>query len=373
MFKKGLLLTIIFLLIFCITGFASDYTYTQESGAGFFVSTADKSDALEDSNELRQIVNDLGTLLGHSKMDGLYPKDLTTGGYLGRLNFGLDTSKPVVPVVNDMYLATDTVKVYRCFTAGNWVEVYPSTIENNVIKTGAFTAGKIVKINNATGIIEQGTNTDTDVADAVTKKHSQNTDTDLDATFEATFIKKADAVNVLSDITSAGADIEDAVTKKHAQNADTALGTQTQDLDMGTHKIVNVVEPVAPQDAATKNYADSHCELSMDQSPMLADDLDLNCQNIKIYTNLDLDHSYSGLTDVYPVGESVVYGDLLYFDWTDKEWKKTDADAATTMPGLRIALEDKIDGQNCIMLVMGYIRDDDWNFTGAMVYASVTP
>jgi len=47
---------------------------------------------------------------------------------------------------------------------------------DEVIKTGDFTAGRIAKINNATGIIEQGTNTDTDVADAVTKKHTQGTD-----------------------------------------------------------------------------------------------------------------------------------------------------------------------------------------------------
>lgn len=46
-----------------------------------------------------------------------------------------------------------------------------------VVKTApAMTAGKMVK-SNADGIVEDGTNTDTDVADAVTKKHSQNTDT----------------------------------------------------------------------------------------------------------------------------------------------------------------------------------------------------
>ncbi|MBA7544280.1 hypothetical protein ES705_36632 [subsurface metagenome] len=42
------------------------------------------------------------------------------------------------------------------------------------------------------------------------------------------------------------------------------------------------------------------------------------------------------------------------------------------MPGLRIALDSKADGQTCLMLVKGYIRDDDWDFTGAMVYASAT-
>jgi len=67
----------------------------------------------------------------------------------------------------------------------------------------------------------------TDIADAVTKKHTQNTDTDLDDTFEATFIKKTDTVNVLSDITSAGAEIEDAVTHKDLSNNPHAV-TKTQ-------------------------------------------------------------------------------------------------------------------------------------------------
>lgn len=120
----GIILSVI-LLVFSINGFTANYKYTQESGANFYVGIADKADALEDTNQVRQILDDLGNLLGHSKRDDLYPKDGTTGGYLGRLNYGLDSSKPAVPVINDMYLATDTVKVYRCFVTGNWVEVYP--------------------------------------------------------------------------------------------------------------------------------------------------------------------------------------------------------------------------------------------------------
>jgi len=60
-----------------------------------------------------------------------------------------------------------------------------------------------------------------------------------------------------TDITSSGTEIEDAVSKKHTQGADTTLGTQTQDLDMGTHKIIGVVDPVNAQDAATKNYVEN--------------------------------------------------------------------------------------------------------------------
>ena len=275
MFKKriwfGIILSII-LMVFSLNGFTAYYKYTQESGTNFYVGTDDKSDALEDTNEVRQILDDLGNLLGHSKRDDLYPKNGTTEGYLGRLNYGVDASKPAVPVVNDMYLATDTVKVYRCFVAGNWVQVYPGTIENNVIKIGDFPAGQNVIINNASGIIQQGTNTDTEIANAVTYSHRHNTDT-----------------------------------------------------------------------------------------------------NMNLANALTNDHSYSGLEDSQLVGETVAFGQLLYFNWTDKEWKKAKADVAGTTPGSRIALEAKNDGQACLMLVKGYIRDDSaFDFAGAMVYVSAT-
>ena len=71
---------------------------------------------------------------------------------------------------------------------------------------------------------------------AITNDHAANADTDLDATFEATFVKKADTVNVLSDITSTGANIEDAVTKKHAA---TLIGTKTIDeTDIANTKVI---------------------------------------------------------------------------------------------------------------------------------------
>jgi len=80
----GIILIAVF-LICSLTGFAQ-YKYTQQSGLGFFVSEADKADALEDTNEVRQILDDLGYLLGHTKRDGLYPADKTTGGSLTVFN-----------------------------------------------------------------------------------------------------------------------------------------------------------------------------------------------------------------------------------------------------------------------------------------------
>ena len=88
----GIILSII-LLVFTINGFAVDYyKFTQESGTLFYVSAADKSDALEDTNELRQIVSDLGALLVHSKKNNLYPKDTTTGGTIQIPEAGLKFS-----------------------------------------------------------------------------------------------------------------------------------------------------------------------------------------------------------------------------------------------------------------------------------------
>lgn len=49
-----------------------------------------------------------------------------------------------------------------------------------VAEASALTVGQMVKVN-ADKIIEDGSNTDTEVADAVTKKHSQNTDTGSDS------------------------------------------------------------------------------------------------------------------------------------------------------------------------------------------------
>jgi hypothetical protein len=72
------------------------------------------------------------------------------------------------------------------------------------------------------------------------------------------------------------------------------------------------------------------------------------------------------------VGESVAFPDLLYLN-SDGKWWKADADAAATMPGLRLALASGSADATVRTLVQGRVRDDDWNWTvGGMVYASTT-
>lgn len=116
-----------------------------------------------------------------------------------------------------------------------------------------------------------------------------------------------------------------------------------------------------------------NCELRGNKHGRFSNSASSTIKGIDVHTLIE-DHDYTGRWETAKVGESVVFGELLYFNWTDKEWKKTDADAAATMPGLRIALEGKADGAECLMLVQGDIRDDSaFAFAGSIVYASCTP
>lgn len=64
-----------------------------------------------------------------------------------------------------------------------------------------------------------------------------------------------DNVNVLADITSTGANIEDAVSKRHTQNTDTALGSGCVAADHGaaaTDQVINICYGTGePPDADT--------------------------------------------------------------------------------------------------------------------------
>ncbi len=106
-----------------------------------------------------------------------------------------------------------------------------------------------------------------------------------------------------------------------------------------------------------------------DTAPQLGGDLDLNTKNISSLGALGSDHTYEGTIVNRAVGENVLFGQPLYYNWTDKEYKLALANAAATMPVVGIALESKANGQICKILVKGWIRDDDYDFSGSIVYA----
>ena len=63
------------------------------------------------------------------------------------------------------------------------------------------------------------------------------------------------------------ANLDSAVSLKHSQGTDTTLGIMTADINMNSHKIINVADPTSAQDAATKNYVDTHATqgIALDQ------------------------------------------------------------------------------------------------------------
>jgi len=253
--------------------------------------------------------------------------------------------------------------------------------------------------------------------------HTQNTDTDLDATFEATFFKKADSIGDIGDVdltdiangkilkynstsgnweceteTGGGAselsDLSDVgvttKTDKFVLVADgdsfesralleadiSDLGTYLEDItgeDLGD--LANVGVDTATDKNALMGDGDSWESRALveadisdlgDYATLTGDEV-LTNKDINFVNALGSDHTYSGEVDSQPVGESVVFGQLLYYDWTDVEWKLAKANAFGTAKATRIALETKADGETCLMLVKGYIRDDSAFDFGASV------
>ncbi len=107
---------------------------------------------------------------------------------------------------------------------------------------------------------------------------------------------------------------------------------------------------------------------------LTSEDVILAIKEVNEKVNAEFNHAvtdgnYSGETTTENVGESVNFGDLLYFNWTDKEYKKASNDDAATMPAVAIALESKSDGQSCKLLRRGFIHKDAWTFDAAIVMA----
>lgn len=65
------------------------------------------------------------------------------------------------------------------------------------------------------------------------------------------------APTIIGDASMTEAQAQNAVNLAHTQGTDTTLGAMAANIDMNTHRIVNVVDPAAAQDAATKNYVDT--------------------------------------------------------------------------------------------------------------------
>lgn len=94
---------------------------------------------------------------------------------------------------------------------------------------------------------------------------------------------------------------------------------------------------------------------------------------INLLELITADHTYAGFTCLGTAGEALVFGDLVYRA-ADGEWYKADANAeASTKPMLAMVCETIGDGSTGILLLIGFMRDDDFSLTdGAPVWVSHT-
>jgi len=119
-------------------------------------------------------------------------------------------------------------------------------------------------------------------------------------------------------------------------------------------------------------------EVVSDTTPQLGGDLDLNGHEILVDTTPGTDHTASGMKGSFTNGNAgqVVFGDVCYMA-ADGHLEFADADAATTMPAIYMALETIAAAASGAWLMMGVARDDTWNWTigpgtSGLIYVSLT-
>ncbi len=99
-------------------------------------------------------------------------------------------------------------------------------------------------------------------------------------------------------------------------------------------------------------------------------------QDIKLDSLLSADGKYSGITCDGVLGATLAFGDLVYLQTSDQRWELADADAEATSGDvmLAIVLAAGVDGDTGLLLLRGFVREDDWNNTsyGQALFVSTT-
>lgn len=113
-----------------------------------------------------------------------------------------------------------------------------------------------------------------------------------------------------------------------------------------------------------------------DTTPELGGQLTVHEFDIKLDSLLSADGKYSGITCDGVLGATLAFGDLVYLNTTDQRWELADADAEATAGDvmLAIVLAAGNDGDTRLLLLQGFIREDDWNFTsyGQALFVGLT-
>ena len=85
-------------------------------------------------------------------------------------------------------------------------------------------------------------------------------------------------------------------------------------------------------------------------------------QSIRLDQALGSDHTATGLFIQGTVENDVAFPDILYLN-SNGRYDKADADLTTTMPCVAMAMETILALATGKLLILGYVRDDTWNWT----------
>jgi hypothetical protein len=128
-----------------------------------------------------------------------------------------------------------------------------------------------------------------------------------------------------------------------------------------------------------KAYADTKmADLSDDTTPSLGGTFTIGEFAIQLDASLSADGKYSGITCDGVIGyASGAFGDLVYLALADDRWEKTDANAVGTAGDVMLGLvisTGASDGDACVILLFGFIKETDFNFPngGDALYVSET-
>ena len=84
--------------------------------------------------------------------------------------------------------------------------------------------------------------------------------------------------------------------------------------------------------------------------------------NITVDSSPDVDDTGEGVYSSLTAGENIDFPQVCYMN-ADGEIYLADADDVAKTPVICMALEAKGDGQACSVLMLGFVRDDGWNWT----------
>lgn len=152
------------------------------------------------------------------------------------------------------------------------------------------------------------------------------------------------------------------------------LEEQATPVTPGTDKVS--IYPKAGGGVYKKNDAGTEVQLAEgtyladvvdDTTPQLGGDLEYHEHNQVFDITLTSDNSAAGNIITVTYGETVAFGQLVYPDATDNEWKLAlGTNAAVKHPAMGIALEAKDNGESGKMLLFGTIRDATY-FAGVVM------